>query len=129
MALLQRRVLSWDYWEMYDAKGLAGDAAERLTRPPQTFSSAEVFIHSIILSGRHLQNPYRFTPQQWPSCPTSWRRRPVGAATMPSSKDAAWLTSVAQLSLTNAMSDLAAGVHDGIPAAAAGRARGAARPL
>ncbi len=77
MALLQRRVLSWDYWEMYDAKGLAGDAAERLTRPPQTFSSAEVFIHSIILSGRHLQNPYSLTPQQWRSCPPSWRRRPV----------------------------------------------------
>jgi len=57
VALLQRRVLSWDYWEMYDTKGLAGDAAERLTRPPQTFSSAEVFIRYIILSDVILRIP------------------------------------------------------------------------
>lgn len=58
---------------------------------------------------------------------------PGGAATMPSSKDAAWLTSVAAAMAyecnVGPCRKTLAGVHDGIPAAAAGRVRGAARPL
>ncbi len=41
VALLQRRILTWDYFEMYEANGQAAGTAEPLKRPPQTFESAE----------------------------------------------------------------------------------------
>ena len=42
VALLQRRVLAWDYWQLYQSYGKEGRGLETLQRPPTTFSSAEV---------------------------------------------------------------------------------------
>lgn len=42
VALLQRRVLAWDYWQLYQSYGQEGRSLEALRRPPSTFTSAEV---------------------------------------------------------------------------------------
>jgi hypothetical protein len=43
---LQHQVLTWDYFEMYDAEKQSDAVRETLKRPPNTFSSPEV-------NGRH----------------------------------------------------------------------------
>lgn len=42
VALLQRRVLAWDYWQLYSSYGAEGRATEALRRPALTFASSEV---------------------------------------------------------------------------------------
>lgn len=42
VALLQRRVLAWDYWQLYQSYGQHGHGSETLRRLPSTFTSAEV---------------------------------------------------------------------------------------
>lgn len=38
---LQQQVLTWDYFEMYEANKQSDTVKETLTRPPTTFSSPE----------------------------------------------------------------------------------------
>ena len=41
MSSLQHQVLTWDYFEMYDAEKQSDAVRETLKRPPNTFSSPE----------------------------------------------------------------------------------------
>ena len=41
VASLQHQVLTWDYFEMYDAQKQSDAVRETLKRPPNTFSSPE----------------------------------------------------------------------------------------
>jgi hypothetical protein len=41
VASLQHQVLTWDYFEMYDAQKQSDAVRETLKRPPSTFNSPE----------------------------------------------------------------------------------------
>lgn len=56
VAKLQQQVLTWDYFEMYDANKQSDAVKETLTRPPNTFSSPEASAHaSEMTPAAHLQ--------------------------------------------------------------------------